>query len=842
MKRRLWTSLIGVVLIVLITLGFNIATDNTPILGLDLQGGVSVILAPTESATAEELTVIRDQIRSELERQGIAEPDVRVQGETIVVDLPGVRDQQEALSAVDVSGVVELRPVLNPGSCQPIEAAPTGPVLGSPTEGTEPQGLRRPEAPSDTAPDDTAPPAVINEPLPTQTATPGAEILPTRDGAAECVGPAQGTGEVFERGSAEPTLDPSQGWGVSVDLRGGEGRDTWNNLANQCFNRTPTCPTQRLAIVLDSVVQSAPTVNEPNFTDSVSISGSFTQSEAEELAAVLNRGAFPVEVEAQEARTVSPSAGSDSLQAAVIAGLVGLALVLTFLVAYYRWLALGHRRQLRRVLRTHQGRTTKWAHHQECCATELQDDVANDLVGRRRVADRRRHLVLLERGLGAWLRSLSRAHHDLRSPRLLLLHPAGGLAAGSQQGDGRTRDRARHEGGDGMTLDTSVSTTGLGRLFRGQTAIDFYGKRKVGLVLAVVACIVTFGSLLTQGLNLGLDFEGGDAWDIPASETFGVDEATDVLNANDVSTTGARIQLRSSETSDVVTVQVEELPRDQAADVTADFAEAAGVAVEDISFSFTSSTWGAEITEKAVRALVIFLFVVAVFISVRFEWRMALAAITAMVNDVIVAVGVYSVFQFEVTPATVIAFLTILGYSLYDTIVVFDRVKENEGRYASTKMPYEDIVNISMNQVMVRSLLTSFSSILPVISLLLLGSGLLGAVALREFALALLIGMISGVYSSIFIATPLLAFLKSKTSKTSRRQRLLGEDLRSAVMGAGVSGRIPQDTPHPDADEPSEGTSDREPVTAGAPTGATAPTQADRLLTHPPRPRKKKRR
>jgi preprotein translocase subunit SecF len=265
-----------------------------------------------------------------------------------------------------------------------------------------------------------------------------------------------------------------------------------------------------------------------------------------------------------------------------------------------------------------------------------------------------------------------------------------------------------------MTLDTSVSSTGLGRLFRGQTAIDFYGKRKVGLILAIVAVVVTFGSLLTQGLNLGLDFEGGDAWDIPASETFGVDEATDVLTANDVSTSGARIQLRSSETSDVVTVQVEVLPREQAEAITADFAEAAGVTVDDISFSFTSSTWGAEITEKAARALVIFLVVVAVFISVRFEWRMAVAALTAMVNDVIVAIGVYSVFQFLVTPATVIAFLTILGYSLYDTIVVFDRVKENEGRYASTKMPYEDIVNISMNQVMVRSLLTSFSSILPV--------------------------------------------------------------------------------------------------------------------------------
>ncbi len=395
-----------------------------------------------------------------------------------------------------------------------------------------------------------------------------------------------------------------------------------------------------------------------------------------------------------------------------------------------------------------------------------------------------------------------------------------------------------------MTVDTTVSRSPFGRLFRGQTAIDFYGKRKVGLILAIVAVVVTFGSLATQGLDLGLDFEGGDAWDIPASETFGVDEAGAVLAENGVSTTGARIQLRSSETSDVVTVQVKELPREQATAVTESFAEAAGVAVEEISFSFTSSTWGAEITEKAIRALVIFLLVVAVFISIRFEWRMAVAAIAAMLNDVIVAVGVYSVFQFEVTPATVIAFLTILGYSLYDTIVVFDRVKENEGRYASTKMPYEDIVNISMNQVVVRSLLTSFSSILPVVSLLILGSGVMGAVALREFALALLIGMVSGVYSSIFIATPLLAYLKSKKGQTSRRKRLTGDDLRAAVMGAGVTGRIPQDDPHPDVVAASGEDARREPVTAGAPapSGPTAPAQADRLLSHPPRPRKKKRR
>ena len=360
MTRRLLTSLIGVVLAVFGLLAYNVATDNSPILGLDLQGGVSVILAPTEPANEDELLVIRDQIRSELERQGIAEPDVRTQGDTIVVDLPGVRDQQEALSAVDVSGVVELRPVLSPASCQPVaepEAAPVGPVVGE--SDTEPQGFRRPAAPTDTtvpaptdttdttdttepAPTDTTQPEPVDTvvPAPVQTLTPGAEILPTRDGAAECVGPAQGTGEVFERGSAATDLDQTSGFLVRVDLRGGEGEATWNNLASQCFVAAETCPTQRLAIVLDGVVQSAPTVQQPNFPTGVQITGNFTQGEADELSSVLNRGAFPVEVEAQEARTVSASAGGDSLRAAIIAGLIGMVLVLAFLLAYYRWLAL----------------------------------------------------------------------------------------------------------------------------------------------------------------------------------------------------------------------------------------------------------------------------------------------------------------------------------------------------------------------------------------------------------------------------------------------------------------------------------------------------------------------
>jgi preprotein translocase subunit SecF len=388
-----------------------------------------------------------------------------------------------------------------------------------------------------------------------------------------------------------------------------------------------------------------------------------------------------------------------------------------------------------------------------------------------------------------------------------------------------------------MTLDTTIARSGYGRLLRGQTAIDFYGRRRIGLYTAVIIALITIVSLVTQGLNLGLDFEGGNAWDVPASETFGVNEAADVLSANGISTTESKIQLRSSESSDVVTIQVEALDTDKAREVTADLAAAAGVTTQDISFSFTSSTWGAEITEKAVRALLVFFFVVSIFIAIRFEWRMAVSALVAMVNDVIAAVGVYSVFQFTVTPATVIAFLTILGYSLYDTIVVFDRVQENEAKYASVRMPYEDTVNISMNQVLMRSLMTSMSSIIPVLSVLVLGQ-IFGSVAFQDFALALLVGMISGVYSSIFIATPLLAWLRRDTGRKTYRQRLVGEDLRRAVMGSGVTGRVRDDGTSPDATDgdPDGDGGDRELV------GTAVAQPADRLLTHPPRPRKKKRR
>jgi preprotein translocase subunit SecF len=396
-----------------------------------------------------------------------------------------------------------------------------------------------------------------------------------------------------------------------------------------------------------------------------------------------------------------------------------------------------------------------------------------------------------------------------------------------------TDTRVRPDTAPGERL--AVAPTALGRLYRGQTAFDFYGRRHVGLILSAFLIVVTVVSMFTRGLNLGIDFEGGIVWDVPG-DSFTVDDAERVLSDQGLDPAAAQIQERSSDSGSLIKIQVSDQPAEVREEVRTALAEAAGVTPDDVSVNSVSSTWGREITEKAVRALVIFLVVVAIFISIRFEWRVALASIIAMVHDVVVSVGIYSLFGFIVTPETVIAFLTILGFSLYDSIVVFDRVRENEARYAAHKSPYADVINVSMNQVFMRSLNTSISSVLPVLSLLIIGSGILGVETLSEFAIALLVGMITGAYSSIFIAVPLLALLKQRDRRWvgAGRERAVGELLRDLVVGASpsvVRGRA--------APAMAVATGGEGPGRTEVPAVTDTPV---RLLTHPPRPRKKKRR
>ncbi len=204
----------------------------------------------------------------------------------------------------------------------------------------------------------------------------------------------------------------------------------------------------------------------------------------------------------------------------------------------------------------------------------------------------------------------------------------------------------------------------------------------------------------------------------------------------------------------------------------------------DVSYTEVGSTWGSQVTHKAIEALIVFFIAVTAYISLRFEFKMAVAAIVAVFHDVLIVLGIYSIFGFLVTPDTVIAVLTVLGYSLYDTVVVFDRIRDNaQGLGASGRITYSDMVNLSMNQTLARSINTSLVAIIPVLSVLVIGSVLLGAETLQSFGLALVIGLTSGAYSSIFIASPLLALMKERESRyITIRQRLEARGERGPAL------------------------------------------------------------
>ena len=327
----------------------------------------------------------------------------------------------------------------------------------------------------------------------------------------------------------------------------------------------------------------------------------------------------------------------------------------------------------------------------------------------------------------------------------------------------------------------------LGRLYRAETSIDFVAHRKRWFAASLVFLSIALLSLLFRngvgeiGLNLSLDFVGGvsvSVDNVAEVSEADVQEALDALGVAD-----ARIGTLND--GEMFRVKTEFLSDDDQTALIRALAKVAGVSIEETSVDAVGPTFGAQIAERALLALVVFLGVVMLFISVRFEWKMALGAIAALFHDLLLTAGVYSITNFEVTPSTVVALLTILGYSLYDTVVVYDKIEEVTGD-SESKKNYSEIVNLSMNQVLMRSINTSLTSLLPVGSLLFLGVLLLGASTIQDFALALFVGIAAGTYSSIFIASPLLGLWKEKEPHwIDLRVRL--EDRLEAAQARGVA-------------------------------------------------------
>lgn len=317
------------------------------------------------------------------------------------------------------------------------------------------------------------------------------------------------------------------------------------------------------------------------------------------------------------------------------------------------------------------------------------------------------------------------------------------------------------------------------RLFRGETSYDFCGRWRQWFGISALVIIIGMVSLASRGLNFSIDFKGGTVWEVPS--TASVSEARSAVGAAGFSQ--ATIEILTNTLTHQRTVKVEapaSLTGDAARvrDVTNALAKMAHTSPDNVQLNDIGPSWGSDITKKAIEAVIIFLIVVTIYIWLRFEGKMAIAALVALVHDILVTLGIYSLSGFQVSPDTVIAFLTVLGYSLYDTIVVFDRVQENTRGLASTnRLTYSDTVNLSMNQVLARSLNTSLVAILPILSILVIGAWVLGASALEDFGLALFIGLTTGAYSSIFIASPLLALMKEREPRYAEIRRRLASSI-----------------------------------------------------------------
>lgn len=327
----------------------------------------------------------------------------------------------------------------------------------------------------------------------------------------------------------------------------------------------------------------------------------------------------------------------------------------------------------------------------------------------------------------------------------------------------------------------------LGRLYRAETSIGFVGQARRWFIVSGVALLLCLGSLAIRGFNLSLDFTGGTAITMPNPAGAGVGEVRSVLGPMGST---ARVQLIDDGAA--VRVQTEAIDLETEREMVRTLVSVTGTEIELTDVESVGPTFGRQIARRALQALGVFLGVVVVFISIRFEWKMAVGAIAALLHDLVLTAGAYSLLGFEVTPATVVAVLTILGYSLYDTVVVYDKIRENIAE-DQERRTYSALVDRSMNQVLMRSINTSLTSLLPVGSLLFIGSALLGAGTLREFALALFVGIGAGTYSSIFIAAPLLALWKERETEWSRRRyRSERKASRRTVSGSGRGGPAPR--------------------------------------------------
>ncbi|MGZ8596121.1 MAG: protein translocase subunit SecF [Actinomycetota bacterium] len=348
-------------------------------------------------------------------------------------------------------------------------------------------------------------------------------------------------------------------------------------------------------------------------------------------------------------------------------------------------------------------------------------------------------------------------------------------------------------------------------------------RRRTWFVLSGTVIALGLIGMLWRGINYSIDFTGGSLIQYTNAADVGVEDVRDLLAQDPYNRADAEIQVVGGDQIQIRTTALTDLTATERTELVDALADQAGVDATEVSTQVVGPTWGEEITRQAVIGLVVVLVAIAIYVTFRFEWKMALGALVAMIHDVVITAGVYALTGREVSPATVIAILTILGFSLYDTVVIYDKVKENtENPSVMAKDTYEGVANLSMNQVLMRSVNTSLVVVLPILSLLLFGGE-----TLKDFAFAMLIGVITGAYSSIFVAVPILTILKEREPKYRQH--------RARLEGRGERRLRAVEAPAPVVEEADAAEEERAAV------GAAPPAATPRAPVPPPRPKSRRR-
>jgi preprotein translocase subunit SecF len=340
-----------------------------------------------------------------------------------------------------------------------------------------------------------------------------------------------------------------------------------------------------------------------------------------------------------------------------------------------------------------------------------------------------------------------------------------------------------------------------GRLYRGEISIDFVSRKKLWYIISGCILVISILALGIRGLNYSVDFKGGSLFTVPASSQVTQTSLDQVVTANGGTNPTASEVHPFDGKAPTWQVQTSQLSTGQSLKIATAIAHKFHMNVGNVSITTVGSSWGSQVSEKALEALIAFLIVIVIYLSIAFEWRMAASAFVALAHDIVITIGVYALTGFQVSPATVIGLLTILGYSLYDTVVVFDKVRENTAPLLGTrKTTYSKAANLALNQTLVRSINTSLTALLPVAAILVVGTLLLGNGELKDLSLVLFVGMLSGTYSSICIATPVLADLKEREPQYKQLAKQVGlreaggrgalrrATKAGAAVGAGASG------------------------------------------------------